>query len=128
MTGFGKHPFLKDEEISQIIEKLKKKIEKLENNLTALKELAKPVEREKVSADDGGIYESLLHDQIMAATSLSRTKEIILKCNEVLVQLKKCPETYGFDKNTKLPIPVEILLCNQLCEEIPPEYEQRKKL
>lgn len=121
-----KHPFLTDQEISQIIENLEKKKKRLESNLPSLVEIAKTSEREKTSSDDGGVFETLLLEQSIANDSLSRTKTLINKCNETLLQIKNCPEIYGFDKKTKLPLPVEVLICNPLCDALPPEYGIRK--
>lgn len=123
-----KHPFLTDQEISQIIEKLEKKKKMNEDNLKPLMEIAKTSgEREKISSDDGGLFESLLLEKEIAKDSLSRAKETIERCEETLLQIRNCPKDFGFDKRTSLPLPIEVLLCNPLCRELPPEYYNRKQ-
>jgi RNA polymerase-binding transcription factor DksA len=116
------HPFLNDQEISQIIGNLENKKQKLKQNLPDLIEIAKPTERENVSSDDSGLYESSLFEKSMANDAIKRTRENIQKCEEILLQLKRCPETYGFDKRTGASLPVEVLLCNPLCNELPAQY------
>lgn len=105
-----KHPFLSQDELDLILERLKKKQKSLESDIAALEPTTTIPEREKAGSEDGGSYQAAIDSMKRNKALLEIDKQKLQICNESIDLLENSPSAFGFNPKDGKPFAKEYLL------------------